>query len=394
MEKRNQIVITKIENRLFALYLQGDTIIDCVCEPKEDEVSVGDVFVGRIDHIVKNIRAAFVKVTDTEMAYLPLTPTQMKELKTNDEILVQVSKAAVKTKQAVLTTKIELTGQYCVVGFGHGPHGISKKILEDELRRKLKSNLANYQDFSYHIVLRTSAQEVPWSSVEEEIQTLAAELDNIKEKSKYRKAPARLGNKKEFYEKFIQQYSESEYERILTDECDVYEKLVGYVSNVEQYEDESFSLNSLYGLKKQLQKALTRCIWLKSGGNIIIEPTEALTVIDVNTGKAIDGKRAKETTFYKINVEAAVEAARQIRLRNISGIILIDFIELQDKENLKNLLTILKNELAKDKIPCKFVDMTALGLAEITRMKKNVPLADYIKKVDFSLDKGLTKKND
>ena len=119
-------------------------------------------------------------------------------------------------------------------------------------------------------------------------------------------------------------------------------------------------------------------VWLKSGGNIIIEPTEALTVIDVNTGKAIQGKRQRETTFYKINVEAAIEAARQIRARNISGIILIDFIDMQDKENEEKLMALFREELKKDKIKTTVIDITKLGLLELTRMKKNPPLWEML----------------
>ena len=128
-----------------------------------------------------------------------------------------------------------------------------------------------------------------------------------------------------------------------------------------------------------MKKALEKRVWLKSGANLVIEPTEALTVIDVNTGKAVDGRRKKETTFFKVNCEAAKEAARQIRMRGISGIIIIDFIDMHDKKNQKDLMDLLQSELKKDPIKTVLMDITRLGLVEITRMKKSPPIWEIYK---------------
>ena len=147
---------------------------------------------------------------------------------------------------------------------------------------------------------------------------------------------------------------------------------------MQWYQDASYPLDKLLGIQSKLAKALQKRVWLKSGGNLVIEPTEALTVIDVNTGKAVEGKRNKETTFFKLNCEAAVEAARQIRVRNLSGIILIDFIDMKKKQHQDELMSLLREELAKDKIRTALVDITKLGLVEITRMKKNKSLYETL----------------
>lgn len=143
------------------------------------------------------------------------------------------------------------------------------------------------------------------------------------------------------------------------------------------YEDPSYSLDKLLGISSKLAKAQKKHVWLKSGGSLVIEPTEALTVIDVNTQKAVAGRRNSETTFFKVNMEAAREAARQIRIRNISGIILIDFIDMKEKSKIKALLQELENAFLNDQVKTTVVDITRLGLVEITRMKVRKPLSAF-----------------
>ena len=182
-----------------------------------------------------------------------------------------------------------------------------------------------------------------------------------------------------FYLKYIRSLELSNFERIVTDLQSVYEELYPiYGDKVELYSDDSYSLDKLLGISTKLLKANEKKVWLKSGGNLVIEPTEALTVIDVNTGKAVDGRRNKETTFYKINCEAAIEAARQIRMRNLSGIILIDFIDMKEQEHVEELMQLLRMKLSEDKVKTVLVDITKLGLVEITRMKKNPPLREVL----------------
>ena len=138
------------------------------------------------------------------------------------------------------------------------------------------------------------------------------------------------------------------------------------------------SVSALYGLKHELDRALNRKVWLPSGGYLVIEPTEALTVIDVNTGKAPGKKKEREAFYFQTNKEAAIEAARQLRVRNISGMILIDFINMESKADQETLLTLLKEQLRKDPIQTVFVDLTKLGLIEITRKKTAASLAEKL----------------
>ncbi|MFW5668145.1 MAG: ribonuclease E/G, partial [Acetivibrio ethanolgignens] len=144
------------------------------------------------------------------------------------------------------------------------------------------------------------------------------------------------------------------------------------------YEDETTDLNRLYGIETSLSKVVAKQVWLKSGGTLVIEPTEALTVIDVNTGKAIKGNKKVQETFFKVNLEAAKEIAFQLRLRNLSGIIIVDFIDLDSEEHKKELLRALKEYLKEDPLKAVVVDMTPLGLVEITRKKLRKPLHEQL----------------
>ena len=377
MNGRKEIVITKYKKRPILLYMMDDRPYDLlVGESRPQEVlEVGDIYVGRVQNIVQNIHAAFVEVKKGSVCYLPMSEFGGQKVCIGDELVVQVKKAAVKTKQAVVTLDIELVGTYCVVTAKNGIKGISKKITDEEIRAGLQELLNEYKEETYGIVLRTNAAEGEAGQIREECTRLMEELHDMMEHSQYKTCFSRLRKTEPFYMSYIRSCHGEDYERIITDDKSVYDDLQerGF-DKIMLYEDTGYPLEKLLGIETKIEKALARRVWLKSGGNLVIEPTEALTVIDVNTGKAIDGKRKKETTFFKINCEAAKEAARQIRLRSMSGIILVDFIDMKEKEHQLELMEILRQEFKKDKTRTTLVDITKLGLVEVTRMKRNPPL--------------------
>lgn len=374
---RKEIVITCHQERPVLLYQMDDKPYDLlVGEWQPEEVlEVGDIFVGRVQNIVQNINAAFVEVKKGVVCYLPMSECGGRKVRIGDELVVQVKKAAVKTKQAVVTLAIEFVGTYCVVTTQDTAKGISQKIIDEDMRNQLKEVLQEFDDMPYGLVLRTNACETSTDIIRDECKSLSCELQEMLEHSQYKTCFSCLRKADPFYMSYIRSCRPEEYDRIVTDDKKVYDELQkrGFVK-VELYDDASYPLEKLLGIETKLEKALAKRVWLKSGGNLVIEPTEALTVIDVNTGKAIDGKRNKETTFFKLNCEAAREVARQIRLRSMSGIILVDFIDMQKKEHKLALMDLLREELKKDKTRTALVDITKLGLVEITRMKKNPPL--------------------
>ena len=388
-EKRKQIVITQIEHEnienpvtLFT-YMQGEKLFDVFF--REDSagnaVAVGDIYLGKIQNIVKNIGAAFVEVRKGELCYLSLSDrkSDAPPLRCGDELVVQVKKEAVKTKQPVVTEFPELVGRYAVVTAKNSDKGISKKIQSEKEKKRLEKILEIFEEEAFGIVLRTNAEKAEDDVIKEECEKLLFELHELMEIGKSRTCFSLLKKEDSFCRRHIDDYHPEEFDRIITDQKEVYEELRPvYGDVVEWYADSDYSLDKLLGISDKLNKALEKKVWLKSGGNLVIEPTEALTVIDVNTGKAIEGKRNKETTFFKINCEAAIEAARQIRVRGLSGIILIDFIDMRNRENKCKLMELLREKLREDKVRASLIDITKLGLVEITRMKKYKTLREQL----------------
>jgi len=279
----------------------------------------------------------------------------------------------------VVTLWPEIAGRFCAVTTKNKDKGISKKIQDKDTHERLQKVLGELGEIEYGVVLRTNAGDASTDEILAECKQLLLEMKCCMEQSQYKTCFSLVRKEATFYQKYIQGCQLENLDRIITDEQEVYDNLKScYGEIVEFYCDNSYPLDKLLGISSKLSKALEKRVWLKSGGNIVIEPTEALTVIDVNTGKAIDGKRNKETTFFKINCEAAIEAARQIRLRNLSGIILIDFIDMKKEENQQELMNLLRAEFKKDKTRTTLVDITKLGLVEITRMKVNRPLKEVL----------------
>lgn len=382
MNDRKQIVITGLQGKVVMLYMENEKIFDVLVgdEAPDQAIEVGDIFVGKVQNIVENIKAAFIEIRKDVIGFLPLSECRDKKIKGGDELVVQIKKAAVKTKQPVLTIYPEIAGHTLVVSTKSSTKGVSKKIVSQERQGQLRELLTEFEQEPYGLIVRTSAENTRDEEILSECRSLLQEMHELMEYSSYKTCFSRLRKETAFYLKYIQSCSLEKLDRIITDLPHVYEELHPlYGSLVEWYEDESYPLDKLLGISSKLEKAFEKRVWLKSGGNLVIEPTEALTVIDVNTGKAIDGKRNKETTFYKINCEAAEEAARQIRMRNLSGIILIDFIDMKKREHNLKLLEFLREKLAEDQTKTVLVDMTKLGLVEITRMKKTPPLREVLR---------------
>lgn len=380
MTNRSQIVITKVQDKTILISMHNDKLYDVLVENEENTSgNVGDIFVGKVQNVVDNIHAAFVEFEKNKVGFLPLSECQGKTVKAGDEFVVQIKQAAVKTKQPVLTIFPEIAGRFAVVSTKSKTKGVSKKITEEEKKEELYKVLEDFCDDSYGVILRTSAKTASEEEIRKECTGLLKQMHELMDYGEYKTRFSCLYRETSFYLKYIRSLELSNFERIITDLPSVYEELHPiYGDKVEFYLDESYSLDKLLGISTKLLKANEKKVWLKSGGNLVIEPTEALTVIDVNTGKAVDGRRNKETTFYKINCEAAIEAARQIRMRNLSGIILIDFIDMKEQEHVEELMQLLRMKLSEDKVKTVLVDITKLGLVEITRMKKNPPLREVL----------------
>lgn len=340
-----KLIFTCLRERKIALLVNARGVI-AVRVLRPDASKIGGIYLGKIQNVAKNIDACFVEILPGEFCFLPLREagaallTNRKSdgtLKAGDELVVMVTRDAQKTKRASATADPSRMKQLLVKS-GNTPEDAS-----DALQSLLEQ--------AVHKVCFTCLKK-PSEAVYEVLEQLA---------------------------------DPSEYSEVLTDDPLIYRQLsesdhkVLTQKSLRLYEDPAISLRLLYSLERGMEEALDTRIWLKCGGYLVIEPTEAMTVIDVNSGKN-EAKKAGEDTYFQVNLEAAEEVARQLRLRNLSGIIIVDFINMTEKERQKELLEELRDLTAGDPQHPRIVDMTPLGLVEITRRKSHPTLAEQFQK--------------
>ena len=394
MEK-TKLLITTLKQGIVAAYYDNNRLLQANVEPKESESILGNIYLGQVKNIVKNINAAFVEYEKGKMCYLSLkdtegavfaNPKKNNKVCEGDTIVVQISKEDVKTKAPVATACFGFTGKYLVLTHGKTKLSVSTKISSEEERERLKNILKPYQKEAYGCILRTNAQGASEEELLRELRVLDGLYQNIIEFGIHKGKYALLYQAPANFLCSIRDGQAESLSEIVTDEKELYEKIKEYLScyqiedlnKLRFYEDTTTTLNRLYGIETALSKAVAKQVWLKSGGTLVIEPTEALTVIDVNTGKAIKGNKKVQETFFKVNMEAAKEIAFQLRLRNLSGIIIVDFIDMDSEEHKKELLKSLKAYLKDVPMKAVVVDMTPLGLVEITRKKLRKPLHEQL----------------
>lgn len=382
--------------------------------------AIGAIYIGKIKNIAKNIDACFVEIANGEICFLPMKNASSPylvnrasdgRLLEGDELLVQVERAAQKTKQASVTAHISLSNDYFVISMGTSKVGYSanldsgvKKrinflftemaILNDGCLIQDAGHILSGTEYSRMTlpltgcIVRTKAAEVQDSRILlQQFFDLTAQYADLLHVALHRSCFSCLRDAPSAIENVLEQLAgEEEYQEIVTDSEAIFAELQKIMkqknpAQLRLYQDSLLPLSKLYSIESKLEMALGRRVWLKSGGYLIIEPTEALTVIDVNSGK-FEAKKSAEETYLKINLEAAEEIVLQLRLRNLSGIIIVDFINMRAEEERRTLLKRLRelvnqdNETLHHKVKTTIVDMTPLGLVEITRKKVNKPLAE------------------
>ena len=362
---------------------------------QEDNSLLNNIYVARVDNIVPNIKGAFVRISPKQVCYLPLEDiksplyvkkqSERKVLSIGDEIVVQVVKDAIKTKEPVVSTKLTLTGKYCVLTTDNTSLGVSKKITGENhihICELLSSNVDELsKEHGFGMIIRTNALEVADETIEEDLTETIERFLALKTKSVHQCAFAVLEKSEAPYIQKLKSANLTDLDAILTDEEDIFaeiEKSLPYLKEkglLKYYKDDKVSLGTLYNFRGSVDKLVEKRVWLKSGANIIIEQLETLTVIDINSGKNIS---KNETAILEINKEAAKEIARQLRLRNISGMIIIDFINMKSKGYMEELISVLKEQIKKDSVTCTFMDVTKLGLVELTRKKTYKSLKEMI----------------
>lgn len=381
-----KIIISEVMDRqlLFLIDEQNHPqFIKVLSDEKEDSLT-GNIYVGRVSDVVPGIQGAFVSISNHQKVFLPFKECCAQKsaipLRQGDELLVQITASAIKTKLPEASTKLHLAGKYCVCRLNE--HGISfSKKISSSKEGELKTAITNADmpgRKGYGFIIRTNAGLLsdPKPLLDEMTQFIDI-FEQISQTGKYRTIYSCLYRGEEECIKAVKNIPTDLYSEIVTDISFCYEQLMDCKAEVRLYQDEILPLAKLYSLETHLKQALSKKVWLPGGGYLIIEPTEAMTVIDVNSGKGSNQKGMAQGQLYlKTNREAALEIARQLRLRNLSGMIMVDFINMGSSEEEQNLLAYLKECLEKDPVKTRLVDMTALGIVEITRKKENRPLAD------------------
>lgn len=394
----NQLLITKKDGAVLSVRVEDGKVAQIQAQPEDVGSLLGDIYVGKVRNIVKNINAAFVEYEQGKMGYLSLDAkvcpihtdgvvSDGTRVLIGDEIIIQIEREAVKTKPPTLSGTLNFPGKYVVLIYGERTVSISSKIKDAERKQQLRGFLRNNIDGDYGFVARTNCKDASDEKILKEIEFLKQQLENIKKFGVHRAKFNCLYHAPDAYLCDIRDSYDSLLESIITDDDEIFNRIMEFakiyqpedIKKIKRWDNADGKLDAVYDVTKTLEHALMPKVWLKNGGYLVIQPTEALVSIDVNTGKAISKKKDVQKTFLKVNLEAATQIAKQLRLRNLSGMILIDFIDMKDADYNKQLMDRLRTEFAKDPVKTILVDMTKLGLVEVTRKKVRKSLYEQIK---------------
>ena len=374
--------------------LEGRNLIEHYVSRPADDVSQihGNIYLGRVQNVLPGMEAAFVDIATPKNAVLyrgdvqydaediesgEADPRIEQILKNRQTILCQVTKNPIGAKGARLTQEVSLPGRFVVLIPNSTTYGISKR-LPDDVRRRLRNILDKVKPEGHGLIVRTAAEHATEAELTADMRLLLEQWNRIEGLAKGAKKPTLLHREPELAVRVIREEFNADYRGVVIDDRRLFEEVRDYVAafnpeladRVEYYdaEAEGLALFERHHVHEQVHKALDRKVWLPSGGSLIIEHTEALSVIDVNTGKNVGTSNLEETVFNN-NLEAAEEIAKQLRLRDIGGIIVIDFIDMEVKANRSKVIETFRDALARDKTRTQVFDISELGLVEMTRKR-------------------------
>jgi ribonuclease E len=391
--------------------LEGRSLIEhYVSRPADDTTQIhGNIYLGKVQNVLPGMEAAFVDIGTPKNAVLyrgdlqyDLEDVEEKAprgsdarieeiLRPGQTIVCQVTKNPIGTKGARLTQEVSLAGRFVVLLPGSATYGISKRLPDDERKRlrrildevRAKTKGSEGGNGQPGLIVRTAAEGATADELRRDVERLVGQWHEIEALAKRSRSPALLYREPPLAVRIIREEFNRDYRGVVIDDPVLFDEVNDYVSSlipeladrVELYDDPTLPLFERQHVHEQLHKALDRKVWLPSGGSLIIERTEALTVIDVNTGKNVGSKNLEETV-YRNNLEAAEEIAHQLRLRDIGGIIVIDFIDMEIRKNRDEVLRAFKDALARDKTRTQVFDISELGLVEMTRKRVSEGLVE------------------
>jgi len=393
-----------------AAFLEDRRVVEVYIERASQQRVVGNIYKGRVENVLPGMSAAFVNIGLERNAFLYVDDARDYEkllangsnkaknnkrkgrgirdvLKQGQSIIVQVTKEPIGTKGARVVTHLTIPGRYLVLMPTVEHIGVSRRIQDEKERERLKKAAKALKPKGMGLIVRTLAEGQSQEELEQDIKFLTKVWEQIQRRGKRTGSPALLYKDHDLVYRLIRDWFSREFSRFIVDSREEYQKVLEILdtiaphlrSRVFYYHDENIPIFEFYGVEEDLKRALKRKVWLDSGGDLGIDQTEALTSIDVNTGKYTGSKNLADTVL-KTNIEAAREIARQLRLRDIGGIIIIDFIDMASSADEEKVLAALEAELKNDRSKTHILGFTNLGMVEMTRKKTRQNIGDYLQR--------------
>lgn len=376
----DKIYIDGLGGRVRTALKENGELTEIVYESGEG-FDVGGIYAGRVAKVLKG-QFIFINIGAEKNAFLQ--PDTAKEpflynsegkliVKEGDCLTVQLTKAAVDEKGAVVSTRLNFSGKYCVVIARDFGIGVSRKIDDEVKRTEFKALAEKLLPKGFGVIMRTECENTPIENVENELKMLVERANKVLAKGESIKPPALVYEELSETSRIVRDLAVNKDTEVITNSSEIAEKLKSEtgIESVSLYTEKVPFFNN-FGIESAIEKALHKKVWLKSGGYLVFDYSEAMNVIDVNSGKH-SGKNLKNFAL-KVNLEAAEEIAKQIKLRNLTGMIIIDFIDMKNNEDINKVSARLKECVAKDRITTALVGMTELGLMQLTRKKNRLPL--------------------
>ena len=411
---KQEIFINSTPQESRIAIVEDGLLAEFLIERKEEMGVAGNIYKGKVARVLPGMQAAFIEIgmekagflhasdfssepqdvhlggEDVEFEEAPPKPTSSrrlpleKQLSRGEELLVQVAKDPLGTKGARVTCHISLPGRYMVFMPGTRHIGISRRIESDEERKRLKEIAQSLGTEAGGFILRTACEGLSKREIQRDLLFLTKLWAGIQQKAESAAAPALIHQDLDLIARTIRDFFTADTEHVVIDSPKDHRRVVDFVSHfmprlkskIVLHNDKE-PLFEQQAIEEKVVKALDRRVWLRSGGYLIIERTEALTAVDVNTGRFV-GKRSQEETILKTNMEAVQEVVRQLRLRNVGGIIIIDFIDMEKEGNRRKVYDALREALKKDKARTNILKISELGLVEMTRQRTRESLENQL----------------
>ncbi len=373
IRRRDSVDIAVVEDGRLVEYLPG-----------EKDGTAEAVYLGRVERVVPGMKAAFIQIGQEKNGFLPLeerNAPDLPKLQVGMSVLVQVRKEAQGVKGAFLSRDISLCGEYVLFSPLNRMTAVSSRITRERDRKTMKELARELCGHGFGLIMRSAALHASEEAIRAEVEELRARWETIRKTAPTAHVPSVLYSARTNLDLVLADYHPRGIDRIYTNAPDLTERLTAYAPVTTMGE----SIFEVGRITTQVMKALERRVWLESGANLVFDPCEAMTVIDVNTAK-FTGKRELADTVLQTNLEACEEIARQVRLRNISGIILIDMIDMVSREHHQAVLDALNRAFALDRVKTVVHGFTSLGLVEMTRKRSRPPLREIMNRESDPLE--------